>query len=171
MTDPTSGRASVRVTSDALTVPAPASTQPESANDSSRSSTGGMKRSRYVTTARVRQLAAQLPERERLVLGSLHQLRILTSLQLERLHFTDVTRRQARAVLAAMVERRLIARLPRQVGGVRAGSAGYVYVLDVAGQRLSSVRRPAGAAALAGRHSVPGALAGRRRAVRPAHGS
>jgi hypothetical protein len=38
-----------------------------------------------------------------------------------------------------MTQARLIARLPRPVGGVRAGSAGYVYVLDVAGQRLTTV--------------------------------
>ena len=90
-----------------------------------------------MTAARVRRLAAHLSDRERVVLGSLRRLRVATSGQLERLHFADVTARQARAVLASLVERRLIARLPRAVGGVRAGSAGYVYVLDVAGQRLS----------------------------------
>jgi hypothetical protein len=89
-----------------------------------------------VTAARVRWLAAHLSDRERAVLGSLRRLRVATSGQLERLHFADVTARQARAVLASLVERRLIARLPRVVGGVRAGSAGYVYVLDVAGQRI-----------------------------------
>jgi hypothetical protein len=90
-----------------------------------------------VTTARVQWLAAHLSDRERAVLGSLRRLQVATSAQLERLHFADVTARQARAVLASLVERRLIARLPRQVGGVRAGSAGYIYVLDVAGQRLN----------------------------------
>lgn len=41
-----------------------------------------------------------------------------------------------------MVARRLLERLPRRIGGVRAGSAGYIYSLDVAGQRLMNPDRP-----------------------------
>jgi hypothetical protein len=50
--------------------------------------------------------------------------------------FVGVTSRRARQSLASLVDRGVIARLPRLVGGVRAGSAGYVYTLDVAGSRL-----------------------------------
>jgi hypothetical protein len=96
----------------------------------------------YVTTNRVRYLAHQLSDREWSVVVTLRVVRVATSTQLEHLHFRDVTRRQARKVLASMVSRRLLARLPRVVGGVRAGSAGYVYVLDVAGLRMG---RPGGA--------------------------
>lgn len=39
-------------------------------------------------------------------------------------------------MLASLAGRGLITRLPRIVGGVRAGSTGYVYALDVAGLRL-----------------------------------
>jgi hypothetical protein len=91
----------------------------------------------YITSARVQLLGSSLSDREWSVLSTLRRVRVATSAQLERLHFTGVTRRQARAVLASMSGRRLIARLPRQVGGLRSGSAGYIYVLDVAGQRLS----------------------------------
>ena len=71
-----------------------------------------------------------------MVIVTLHRVRVATGRQMERTCFPDVTRRQVRAVLASLVDRRLLARLPRVVGGVRAGSAGYVYTLDVAGQRV-----------------------------------
>lgn len=70
------------------------------------------------------------------VLATLRRTRVASAAQLERLHFADVSRRQARSTLASLTDRRFLARLPRIVGGVRAGSAGYVYVLDVAGLRL-----------------------------------
>jgi hypothetical protein len=63
-------------------------------------------------------------------------VRVATGRQLYRLHFADVTRRQARAGLASLTGRRLLARLPRVVGGAQAGSTGFVYALDVAGTRL-----------------------------------
>jgi hypothetical protein len=93
---------------------------------------------RYVTRSRVRLLAAQLSDREWQVVTMLRRIRVATSLQIEAVAFSDVSRRQARSVLASMVRRRLVARLPRVIGGVRAGSAGFVYVLDVAGLRLGS---------------------------------
>lgn len=110
----------------------------ESADDSYTSTAGQPVNASYVTARRVAELAAQLSDREWSVLGTLRRVRIATSRQLERLHFSDVSARQARASLRGMAGARLLARLPRVVGGVRAGSAGYVYVLDVAGQRLSA---------------------------------
>jgi hypothetical protein len=44
--------------------------------------------------------------------------------------------RGARRVLARLSERGVLARLQRRVGGIRAGSAGYIYYLGPAGQRL-----------------------------------
>jgi hypothetical protein len=93
-------------------------------------------RDQYLTRHRLAELDASLTGRDRAVLITLHRVRVAASTQLERLHFTDVTRRRARQLLAGMVRRRLLARLPRTVGGVRAGSAGYVYALDVAGVRI-----------------------------------
>lgn len=90
----------------------------------------------YVTKGRIERLGRQLTDRDWAVLHTLARVRLATASQLERLHFRGVTARQARSTLATLVSRRLLARLPRQVGGVRAGSAGFVYVLDVAGQRL-----------------------------------
>jgi hypothetical protein len=91
----------------------------------------------YLTFSRIERLNRQMSDRDWLVISTLARVRVATGHQLRRLHFADVSARQARSGLAGLVSRRLLARLPRVVGGVRAGSAGYVYVLDVAGQRLT----------------------------------
>jgi len=91
----------------------------------------------YITKGRLAHLARHLSDRDWAVLHTLARVRLATASQLERLHFAGVSRRQARSALASLVSRRALARLPRQVGGVRAGSAGFVYALDVAGQRLT----------------------------------
>lgn len=91
---------------------------------------------RYVTAARLAELERSLSARDRAVIATLARIRVATTTHLERLHFSGVTRRQARGVLASLTDRRLLARLPRRIGGVRAGSAGFVYGLGVAGQRL-----------------------------------
>jgi hypothetical protein len=90
----------------------------------------------YLTASRVQRLSRHLSDRDWAVLHTLNRIRVATSTQLERLHFVGVSRRQARSSLASLVDRRLVARLPRLIGGVRAGSAGSVFVLDVAGLRL-----------------------------------
>lgn len=90
----------------------------------------------YVTSKNLAELERSLTSRERLILTTLGRVRLASSAQLERLHFGDVTRRQARQVLAKMVSRRLLLRLPRIMGGARAGSGGFVYGLDTAGRRL-----------------------------------
>ncbi|SRR6266511_4122098 len=91
---------------------------------------------RYLTQTRVERLEAGLAERDRAILTTLQQVRLASGAQLDRLHFAGSNPRHRRRVLASLVARRLLARLPRQVGGVRSGSAGFLYVLDVAGQRL-----------------------------------
>jgi Replication-relaxation len=90
----------------------------------------------YVTRRHLEQLERSLSERDRAILVTLRRVRAARSDQLERLHAADVTLRQARQCLRSLADRRLVGRLPRRVGGVRAGSAGFVYTLDVAGQRL-----------------------------------
>ena len=89
--------------------------------------------------------ADQLSERDREIVGSLGTAKILTGEQLERLAFSDLppsTRsRTRRRVLARLVQLRLVATLERQIGGVRAGSSGLIYSLDVAGQTLVAIWR------------------------------
>ncbi len=101
-----------------------------------------------ISAAQLGQIAAGLGDRERLVLGTLSRVRLATTRQLERLHFTDATplsnARSCRRTLARLMTTDLVARLERRVGGVRAGSAGYVWSLGAVGQRLVSGSGPAG---------------------------
>jgi len=94
----------------------------------------------YVTAGRLACLGTVLSERDHAIITTLATVRIATAQQLQRLHFETGPSgaRHCRRVLAGLVERRLICRLHRRIGGVRAGSAGYVYALDVAGQALVS---------------------------------
>lgn len=101
-----------------------------------------------VTSKRVYELRESLGEREWEIIGSLARVRVATSSQLIDLHLSGVGLRRAQRILTALVQRRVLARLPRTIGGPSAGSLGHVYVLDVAGQRLADladggrVRRP-----------------------------
>lgn len=101
-----------------------------------------------VTEAYIAELEARLTPREQAIVESLDGLRLASVKQLERLHFTgeseQANARQARRALNRLSERRVVTRLERRVGGVRAGSGGTVYALDVAGQRLASACGPAG---------------------------
>ena len=94
-----------------------------------------------VTSNRLVRLRSQLADRDWQIIATLERVRLATSGQLEALHFPDVSRRRAQQRLAVLTERRVLARLPRVIGGVRAGSRGHVYALDVAGQRLANLDR------------------------------
>lgn len=104
-----------------------------------------------VTEARVAGLQARLTPTEQGLVETLDRVRLATGSQLARLHFTgtgnsQTVARRSRRTLTRLVGLRVLARLDRRIGGVRAGSAGYVYALDVAGQRLASACGPAGGA-------------------------
>lgn len=104
------------------------------ANDSPGTPVGTTAR---VTARRVARLHRDLTDRERSVLTTLARVKVATAPQLQRLHLHDVpsAARQCRRLLARLAEHRLVARLDRSALGVR-GSAGWVYALDAAGQRL-----------------------------------
>jgi hypothetical protein len=100
---------------------------------------------RYLTATRHRELAAQLVARDLDVIQRVSDLRFVSGDQLTRLCFTDsddpaANARAARRALLRLVRLGLLERLPRSVGGVRAGSAGFVYRLGIAGQRLAIER-------------------------------
>jgi hypothetical protein len=103
---------------------------------------------RYLTTGRLAQLEHHLSLRDRAIIDTLDRLRVATTVHLRRLHFADLTpasaARQAPRTLRRLAEHRVLARLPRQLGGVRAGSAAAIWSLDLAGQRLASSCGPAG---------------------------
>lgn len=113
------------------------------ATDSSRKkfkgrSAGVVVKRPYVTARRLEQIRGRLSDRQMAVLEDVGLLRLVSGTQLARLHYgvSESDRRLARLDLASLVAERVLVRTERRVGGVRAGSAGFVYGLDVAGQRL-----------------------------------
>jgi hypothetical protein len=96
----------------------------------------------------VADLLLHLSDRDLAVLDSLHELRLLTTELLRRLHFTyERHATEAAAAVAAMrvlgrlETHGLVARLKRRIGGVRAGSSGIVWQLGATGERLLRVLR------------------------------
>ena len=86
-------------------------------------------------------LAAAFSERDLRIVRSVSQHRFLTATQIEALHFDEHASAEAgarvcRRVLARLNQQRVLKRLARRVGGVRAGSASYVYALGPVGARL-----------------------------------
>jgi len=101
--------------------------------------------SRYLTAARLRGLEEALAGRDYAVLACVAELRFVTGGQLARRCFAGPAHpagdaRAARRALLRLVQLDVLARLPRSVGGVRAGSAGFVYHLGPVGQRLATDR-------------------------------
>lgn len=101
---------------------------------------------------RLSRLQSSLSERDRAVLRSVGQLRLASSRHLEALHYGDAATpltaaRKARRSLQRFVDHGLLRRLERQVGGLHAGSAAYIYALTDRGQLLVDLpgaRRRAG---------------------------
>lgn len=82
-----------------------------------------------------------LSERDMAVLRSVAQHRFLRTRQIEQLHFIDhatplSAARTCRRVLRRLASLRVLRHLERRVGGVRAGSASFVWALGPVGDRL-----------------------------------
>jgi hypothetical protein len=95
--------------------------------------------------ARAARLAARLGSRDLAVLATLQEFRLMTGGQLRRLHFPGsnlVTQsRKARGALQRLAELGLIVRLQRRIGGIRAGSDGYIYGLSGLGHAVLDIGR------------------------------
>ena len=92
----------------------------------------------HVALKRLRQ---KLSERELAVLASVDTYRYMSAAQIERLQFwehasADTAARIRRRVLERLTAARLLARTERVIGGMRAGSAGFVYGIGPLGHRL-----------------------------------
>jgi Replication-relaxation len=94
-------------------------------------------------------LRDELSERDLAIVRQVAELRFMDTLQIEALHFGAeqhasrmTATRTCRRVLNRLVERRVLARLDRRVGGVRAGSASFVYCLGPVGQRVLALDGP-----------------------------
>jgi hypothetical protein len=100
---------------------------------------------RYLTQAALRELEARLTKPDLLIVKRVADLRFVSGPQLTRLHFTAdgdpaANARAARRALLRLTRLGALERLPRPIGGVRSGSAGYVYRLGLGGQRLAVAR-------------------------------
>ena len=90
------------------------------------------------TAARCRH---RLSHRELAVLASVNSFRYLSARQIEELHFFDhatplTGARTCRRVLERLTRAGVLWRLERRIGGVRAGSASFVYALGPLGHRV-----------------------------------
>ena len=91
-------------------------------------------------SARAATLRRNLSDRDIAVLSSLAQVRLMTVGQLQRLHVitgSSLTQlRRTRHTLRHLHDLRLVVRLPRVIGGIRAGSSAHVYGLSGLGQAV-----------------------------------
>ena len=104
---------------------------------------------RYVGPEGIERLRSELSDRDVAIISQVAELRLMTALQIKAIHFPlgehDNEQAAARAcqrVLARLVRDRLLGRLDRRVGGVRAGSSGYVLGLSPVGQRVLELDGP-----------------------------
>jgi Replication-relaxation len=91
-------------------------------------------------------LRERLSSRDLAILTSLQNLRFMTGQQVRRLHFAagiaTTQARKTRAALQRLHELRLIVRLNRRVGGLHAGSEGYVVGLSGWGYAVLDLDNP-----------------------------
>ena len=95
------------------------------------------------TAALVARLRRELGQRDVECLRSLERVRLLTTSQITRLHFSEnsasTQARRARATLRRLRDLRLVVKLGRQVGGVKAGSSGTLFGLTGLGLAVLEV--------------------------------
>lgn len=93
-------------------------------------------------------LQRDLSNRDVSILADLARLRLLQARHIQRLWFADGSSlsaaRRSRRVLNRLHGLKLVVRMERRVGGVHAGSSGFIYALSSLGQRLLDVGGPAG---------------------------
>lgn len=90
----------------------------------------------------IQHLASRLSERDWAIIRFIHQHRYATTTQLCRRFFTQHASQSAATracvrVLDRLLTQRILTRLERRIGGVRHGSAAFVWCLDVVGDRLT----------------------------------
>jgi hypothetical protein len=110
----------------------------------------GERRARPYASARgVAHIRERLSARDLAVIRQVADLRLMSARQLQALHFPDsehdneqAATRARQRVLARLTRDRLLIRLERRIGGVRAGSAGFVLALGPVGQRVLAIDGP-----------------------------
>lgn len=144
--DAKTGGATDRPTGRVFEVPSSqqATGTPVANNGEDSSPSPSLKSRRRLGSRGLNALSQSLSDRDRGIVASVASLRLLSARQVERLHFhqsvaqgSALTRaRSCRRVLERLVRDRLLVRLNRRVGGMRAGSASFIYATGPVGQRL-----------------------------------
>lgn len=116
----------------------------------------------YVSTAALRELAAQLTPRDLAMIHSVCELRFVSTSQLNRLHgdqeVSEASRARAtRRALVRLAALDCLVKLPRRIGGGRSGSDDSVVRLGLAGQRIA-IEQGWLSAARTRRSAVPGSM-------------
>jgi hypothetical protein len=103
----------------------------------------------YVSARGLTQTRERLSERDLGVIRQVAELRLMSARQIQALHFPDAEHdneqaatRARQRVLERLTRERLLIRLERRIGGVRAGSAGFVLALGPVGQRVLAIGGP-----------------------------
>lgn len=92
-----------------------------------------------VSSSQLNSISSSLTPLDHELVYAVTRLRLVTGAQLERLFWpggTTAQGRAARRALKRLTRWRVLDRLPRRVGGVRAGSAGHCFYLGPTGHRL-----------------------------------
>ena len=94
-------------------------------------------------------LRSELSGRDLAVVGQVADLRLMTARQIEAVHFglgehetAAAAARACRRCLNRLARDRLLIRLTRRIGGVRAGSGSFVYALGPVGHRVLNREQP-----------------------------
>jgi hypothetical protein len=105
--------------------------------------------SERTNSASLAKLSREISPRDREIIQMVADLRLMSGHQLTELHFVgeghrsnDAARRSARRVLQNLGEQRLLARITRRIGGLRAGSESFIYAIGPVGQRLINLDGP-----------------------------
>jgi hypothetical protein len=126
----------------------PSAKQRNSRGNLSELSAHNIRSGGYATAARVAALREALSERDWAITQDVARLRLASGAGLEQLHFAELNAASRpvvrQRVLGRLVQARVLGTLARRIGGVRAGSQGLVYYLDVAGRRLLNGARRSG---------------------------
>ena len=100
-------------------------------------------RRQRVSAGELARLRGRLSGRDLAIIGQVADLRLMSARQIQAIHFPGEEHESERAatharqrVLAKLAREQLLTRLERRIGGVRAGSAGFVFALGPVGQRL-----------------------------------
>jgi hypothetical protein len=103
----------------------------------------------YVSARGVARLRERLSERDLAIIKQVAELRLMSARQIQAVHFpaaghdSDQAATRARQrVLERLTSERLLIRLERRIGGVRAGSASFVLALGPVGQRVLAINGP-----------------------------